>query len=282
LIVPCLIEDPYDKEFQRIVKRHRPDVIIHASLRKFQLYDSVDISNFERINYQQTFAVAKAAIQHGCGMFVLISSREAEKREGPLGETLRVAEISLKHFFKESATRFAVARLCDIIDNNRGLIAQLEKRIRKGEKIAISSHDSTTYIISSKSAAAFVVETIRQRERNTVLDPVNVCSYSTPISLADITSRISMLYNMNGWGENKIVFIEEPKAALQGITPIEADDPGAAAAATKAPSKLSEEQIHREFKEFVDKFERTWEKRSIDREISRLLVLTDSEDHLMN
>jgi FlaA1/EpsC-like NDP-sugar epimerase len=282
LIIPCLIEGPYDKEIQRIVERHRPDVIIHASLRKFPRYDSVDISNFERTNYQQTFAVAKASVQNGCGMFVLVSSREAENKEGLLGETMRVAETSLKHFFKETPTRFAVARLCDIIDNNRGLIAQLENRIRKGERISISSHDSTTYIISSKSAAAFVVEVIWQRERNAISEPVNVCSYSTPISLIDITSRISMLYSINVWDENKIVFKEEPNASMPSLSLPDANARVSADTDPEMPPKLSKEEIHKEFKAFVDNFEETWENRSINREASRLLVLSECEDCMMN
>ena len=87
----------------------------------------------------------------------MLSAVDTAERGGPISDSLRAAELSLQQFFTSTQTRFVTVRLCDILENRGGVVAQLKEQITHLEPITLPHPDATCHVISKKSAAHLIL-----------------------------------------------------------------------------------------------------------------------------
>ena len=80
-------------------------------------------------------------------------------------DSLRIAEVSLEHFFSDTNTRLIIARICDIVENRGGIVSIIEDQIRNQETVVLPSADAQTWLISKYSAAEFILQTLVEAKK---------------------------------------------------------------------------------------------------------------------
>jgi hypothetical protein len=126
----------------------------------------------------------------------MISSLEADQGNHYITESLRITELSLKHFFCDTETRLVIGRICDIAENRGGIVSTIEKQIREKLPIEAFSPEGKTYMISSHSAANFILQSLVEARKRTSGEVVFVCDAGEPVSLAEVAKKIANYYGL--------------------------------------------------------------------------------------
>ncbi len=192
-VFPVIIGGDEIDVLNEVFNRFQPDIVIHAAMRKYIPFLGVDFGDVGRTNYLRTFNLARVAAEHQCQAFLMISSLLAASGGNFVADSLRVAEISLEHFFRESNTRLIIARICDIAENRGGVVSIIENQIRNREAVILPSADAQTYLISKYHAAEFILQALLEGDKNKVDGEAQIfaCDPGSPIPLITISERLA-------------------------------------------------------------------------------------------
>src|SRR5262249_18001161 len=146
-----------------------------------------------RSNYLFTFGLAKHAADCGSEYFVLVSSEEAANRGNLIADSLRAAEIGLRQFFAAHKTHLVIVRLCDILENQNGIVSILEEQIANRDVITLPHQEAKRSFLSKHSAANFLLKTLAQADTFSLADGIFICNHGTSISLLDIAGKLAVL-----------------------------------------------------------------------------------------
>jgi len=195
-LVPILTGPGGMDRLEQVFENHRPSIVFHAGTRKYLPFLGVDLGDIGRNNYLRTFHLAKIAAMCQCEVFVMISSLMASQGGNFIADSLRIAEVSLEHFFSDTQTQLIITRLCDIAENRGGMLALIEEQIRNRETVILPSRDATAQFISKHSAADFILQALAEAKRNNFKKKVYAWDAGSPVSLIDITRKIAHLYGL--------------------------------------------------------------------------------------
>lgn len=196
LIIPIVFDTGNKDILENTFEKYRPNLIFHTCTKKYISSFGLESDNVGLVNYQQTFNLAKMANKFECEFFVMISSLEADNGAHYITESLRITELSLKHFFSDTSTRLVIGRICDIVENRGGIVSVIEKQIREKEPLKMLSQEVQSYIISGQSAAQFVLLTLVEAMKRTSGEVVFVCDAGEPVSLSDVAIKIANFYGI--------------------------------------------------------------------------------------
>ncbi len=194
-IFPVLGDTDRIDTLVEVFENYRPEIVFHAGMRKYIPFLAVDLGDIGRANYSRTFNLARVASMFECELFVMISSLMAAQGGNLVAESLRIAEVSLEHFFSDTKTRLIIARICDIVENRGGIVSLIDDQIRNGETVILPSEDAQVCLISKYAAAEFILQTLVETDKNSFEKKVFVCGAS-PIPLIEITRRLANLYGV--------------------------------------------------------------------------------------
>jgi len=196
MIVPVLSDTGRIDILEDVFENYRPNLVFHAGMRKYVPFLPIDLSNLGRTNYLCTFTLAKLAAKFHCEMFVMISSLMAGKGGNLINDSLRIAEVSLEHFFREINTRLIIARICNIAENRGGIVSTIEDQIRNQETVVLPSEGAQTWLISKDSAAEFILQTLVEVKKNSLDRTIFACNAGSPIPLIEVTRKLANLYGL--------------------------------------------------------------------------------------
>ncbi len=175
LIVPVLADTERIDDIEKVFENYWPNLVFHAGMRKHVPFLAVDLGDIGRTNYLRTFNLAKVASNFQCELFVMISSLAAGKNGNLIDDSLRIAEVSLEHFFSNTNTRLIIARICDIVENRGRIESIIENQIRNKETVILPPADTQTWLISKYSAAELILQTLVEANKNSLDKKVFVC-----------------------------------------------------------------------------------------------------------
>jgi nucleoside-diphosphate-sugar epimerase len=182
-------------------------------MRKYLPFFPFQIASILRANYLTTFALAQQAARHSCTHFVLVSSEEAHKRGNLIGDSLRAVEIGLRQFFAPAPTHLVVVRLCDVLENRRGIVARLEEQIVNGEPVILPHRQAKHALLSKRAAAHFILDALGLTESLVPREGIFICPQASEVSLLDVAHRLAMLHGYRLGTDIPLYFLEEPSAA---------------------------------------------------------------------
>jgi FlaA1/EpsC-like NDP-sugar epimerase/lipopolysaccharide/colanic/teichoic acid biosynthesis glycosyltransferase len=209
LVVPVLSDTDRMSAVLDVFEKHRPDVVFHVGMRKYVPFLPVDVGDIGRTNYLRTFNLAKAAAKFPCEIFVMISALPVVTGGNFITDSLRIAELSLRHFFSDTSTRLIIARICDIVENRGGIVAVIEDQVKNQEPVTLPSADAQAWLISKHSAAEFILQSLVEAKRSSFQDKVFACDGVSPISLLEVTGKLASLYGLNLWSDLAVKFRAE-------------------------------------------------------------------------
>lgn len=196
LIIPVVLDTDKTDALEQVFENHQPDIVFHASMRKYVPFLTLNIDNVGQVNYLRTFNLAKIASKSKCKLFVMISSLLAAQNGNPIADSLRVAEVSLEHFFNDTNTRLVIARICDVIENRGGVVSIIENQIRNYQAVTLPSADAQISLMSKNSAAAFILQTLVEVNEMAREKRIFNCKPILHMSLLEVASKLADLYGL--------------------------------------------------------------------------------------
>jgi FlaA1/EpsC-like NDP-sugar epimerase/lipopolysaccharide/colanic/teichoic acid biosynthesis glycosyltransferase len=196
-IVPLLLTTNGIRPLEEAFAAHRPNLVFHASMKKYVSPFITSDEEIAHINYRRTFNLAKLAVDCGSESFVMISSMAAGNGPNPISHSLRIAELSLLQFFEMTDTRLVIGRICDIVENQGGIVSVMEDQIRRRATLELPSADYRTYLLSKSSAAEFILQTVAEATLKQFRGGIFVCDAGPPISLFQVARKLAALYELD-------------------------------------------------------------------------------------
>lgn len=253
-LVPFLIDAAREEKLEEVFRVYYPTLVFHGGMRKYEPFLGVDLGDLGQINYSRTFNLAKLAANYQCEIFIVITSLLAKQNANPIANSLRIAELSLEHFFSDTHTYFIIARLCDIAENRGGIVSTLETQIRNREAVVLPFLGAQASIISKDSAAEFILMSLTEAQRSSFIQKIFSCVPGPPIPLMDITRKISRHYGLEPGFDFEVKYRE--KLTKGQINSIQEDAPQKQLSSLDSQlegqgSEMSKEKIKALFKDFV-------------------------------
>jgi FlaA1/EpsC-like NDP-sugar epimerase len=196
LIKPVLVGSNEKNTLDTLFDRYRPDIVFHENMKKYVPFFTINSDDVYRTNYVRTFDLAKLALTYQSDFFVMISSLEAGNGTNFIANSLRIAELSLKHFFGGSKTRLIRARICDIVENRGGIVSVIEEQISKQMTVTLPSVKEKAYLISKYSAVAFILQSLVESDAIETEEGIFVCEPGSPILISEIARKLASIHGL--------------------------------------------------------------------------------------
>lgn len=154
--VTCLgsVRDAF--RLERVFKKYKPSVVIHAAAHKH--VPMMEINPFEAVknNIMGTLNVIQKSVLFNCKKFILISSDKAVNPTNVMGATKRACELLVKAYNNQNTEMVAV-RFGNVLGSNGSVIPLFKKQIEKGGPVTVTHKDMTRYFMTIKEAVSLVL-----------------------------------------------------------------------------------------------------------------------------
>ena len=254
-----IIADIRDKErIKAIMDYFEPQVVFHAAAHKHVPLMEYQPAEAVRNNILGTKVVADEAAAHNVEIFVMISTDKAVNPTSVMGCTKRVAEMYVQSMNKNSGTRFVAVRFGNVLGSRGSVIPLFKKQIAKGGPVTVTHPDMKRYFMTIPEASQLVLQAGAMAKGGEVF----VLDMGEPVRIYDLAKD---LITLSGLIPGKDIEIK-----ITGLRPGE---------------KLFEELLSAE-----DGTEKTTHKKifaarikeidkaGLDKEISKILEITDGEE----
>ena len=254
-----IIADIRDKErIKAIMDYFKPQVVFHAAAHKHVPLMEYQPAEAVRNNILGTKVVADEAAAHNVETFVMISTDKAVNPTSVMGCTKRVAEMYVQSMNKNSGTRFVAVRFGNVLGSRGSVIPLFKKQIAKGGPVTVTHPDMKRYFMTIPEASQLVLQAGAMAKGGEVF----VLDMGEPIRIYDLAKD---LITLSGLIPDKDIEIK-----ITGLRPGE---------------KLFEELLSAEdgtekttHKKIFTARIKEIDKAGLDREIRRILEITDGEE----
>jgi FlaA1/EpsC-like NDP-sugar epimerase len=207
--VACMVGDVKDEAaLAAAFLRHRPDVVFHAAAYKHvPLMEDENAWQAVRNNVLGTWRVARAAIEHGVGEFVLISTDKAVNPTNVMGASKRLAERVCQAMQRQAAnTRFLTVRFGNVLGSSGSVIPKFREQIGRGGPVTVTHPDIIRYFMLIPEAAQLVLQAALQGEGGEIF----VLDMGEPVKIVDLARD---MIRLSGFTE------EDIKIEITGLRP---------------------------------------------------------------
>ncbi|HKW94254.1 MAG TPA: nucleoside-diphosphate sugar epimerase/dehydratase, partial [Methylomirabilota bacterium] len=157
--VHAVIADVTDEQrVDEVLAEHRPELILHAAAHKHVPLMELNPCEAIKNNIKGTRIVGEAAVRHGVGQFVLISSDKAVNPSSVMGATKRVAELIAMALAERGPTGFVVVRFGNVMGSNGSVIPLFLEQIRSGGPVTVTHPDMRRYFMLIPEAVQLVLQ----------------------------------------------------------------------------------------------------------------------------
>ena len=216
-IIPVLCLPSGHESLAKAFMDHKPHVVFHNAMRKYLPFFSFQVDSIVQTNYLFTFALARQAAQAACDYFVLISSEAAAVRGNLISESLRAAEMSLDQFFASQTTSLVTVRLCDILENQGGIITRLKEQIANREPVTLSRSAKPVFL-SKHDAVHLILDSLTQAAISPTEKGIFIYTPDSALPLVEIARLLAMREGVQLGHDIPVKFLDD--APPDGIAPL--------------------------------------------------------------
>jgi FlaA1/EpsC-like NDP-sugar epimerase len=202
--VACVAGDVKDAaRLDEVFRRYRPDVVFHAAAYKHvPLMENDNAWAAVRNNVLGTYRVASAAIEHGAGDVVLISTDKAVSPTNVMGASKRLAEMVCQALQRRTtATRFIMVRFGNVLGSSGSVIPKFREQIAKGGPVTVTHQEVTRFFMLIPEAAQLVLQAAFMGQGGEIL----VLDMGEPVRIADLARDMIRLSGFSD-GDIRIEF----------------------------------------------------------------------------
>ena len=168
LIHPVLGDITDDQRLGDTIQHYQPDIIFHAAAHKHVPLMEANPGEAFKNNVLGTRLVAEAAMQHGVGHFVLISTDKAVNPSSVMGATKRAAELVIQGLAKRESTCFLTVRFGNVLGSNGSVVPRFQKQINAGGPVTVTHPEVRRYFMSIPEAVGLVLQAATLGEQGTI------------------------------------------------------------------------------------------------------------------
>ncbi|MCX7169344.1 MAG: nucleoside-diphosphate sugar epimerase/dehydratase, partial [Proteobacteria bacterium] len=204
LSIACLVGDVGDAaRLADIFNQYRPEVVFHAAAYKHvPLMENENAWQALRNNVLGTWRVASAALAHGTGRFVLISTDKAVNPTNVMGASKRLAEMVCQALSRHGqaalpATRFVIVRFGNVLDSSGSVIPKFREQIAQGGPVTVTHPEIVRYFMLIPEAAQLVLQAGLMGQGGEIF----VLDMGEPIRIVDLARE---MIRLSGFTEEDI------------------------------------------------------------------------------
>ena len=173
------------RRIEQVFDRYRPHMVYHAAAHKHvPLMEDSPCESIKN-NVIGTYKTAYAALRHGCGRFVLISTDKAVNPTNIMGASKRLCEMVIQSFDRavktgdagaipalfthegevagaldssKFCTEYVAVRFGNVLGSNGSVIPLFKKQIAKGGPVTVTHPDIIRYFMTIPEAVSLVMQ----------------------------------------------------------------------------------------------------------------------------
>jgi FlaA1/EpsC-like NDP-sugar epimerase len=191
--VPWIGDIRDTRRVQEVMKRHSFDAVFHAAAYKHVPLMENHPLELIQTNVLGTWNLARAAVRHGIGRFVLISTDKAVNPANVMGLTKRVAELLVAGMAGSAAcgTRFAAVRFGNVLGSSGSVVPVFHEQIARGGPLTVTHPDMRRYFMTTREAVHLVLQVAANESRSGTF----VLDMGEPVRIAELARQM-----IRSWG----------------------------------------------------------------------------------
>lgn len=203
LVMDSVLGDVGDSAtVETVMQRHRPEVVFHAAAYKHLPMLQNQVREAFRNNVLGTVRMAEAAVRHGVGSFVLISTDKAVNPCNVMGATKRVAELYCQHVNRQSTTRFITVRFGNVLNSTGSVVPLFNEQIRRGGPVTVTHPEISRFFMTIAEASQLILQAAVLGEGGEVF----VLDMGEPIRISYLAEQLIRLAGKEPGRDIEIVY----------------------------------------------------------------------------
>ncbi|MCR4325552.1 MAG: polysaccharide biosynthesis protein [Patescibacteria group bacterium] len=188
------IADIRDKRrVEDIVKRWKPDVILHAAAYKHVPLMEENPEEARKTNVLGTRNMLYIAARCGVKDFILISTDKAVNPKSVMGRTKRDAELLVKRFAKKYPRRRSCSvRFGNVVNSSGSIVPKFVRQIRSRSPVTITDTRMTRYFMSIPEAVSLVLLSWILAKNGQIL----VLDMGEPVKIIDLAVNLIRMHGL--------------------------------------------------------------------------------------
>ncbi|AZU04672.1 polysaccharide biosynthesis protein [Glycocaulis alkaliphilus] len=190
VITPLLGSVQHEGRIGTVLSRLGVNTIFHAAAYKHVNLVEENVVEGLRNNTFGTLTMARAAIQAGVNMFVLVSTDKAVRPTNIMGASKRMAELVCQSLASEQLnTRFCMVRFGNVLESSGSVVPLFRRQIAAGGPVTVTHPEVTRYFMTIPEASQLVIQASALARGGDVF----VLDMGEPVKVYDLARRIIRL-----------------------------------------------------------------------------------------
>jgi FlaA1/EpsC-like NDP-sugar epimerase len=198
-VIPVIGDTKDSLLLDQTLSRFAPHIVFHAAAYKHvPLMEEQNAWAAVRNNVLGTLRVARAAIRHQVGHFVLISTDKAVNPTNVMGASKRLAEMACQALQQTAPrTQFETVRFGNVLGSAGSVIPKFQQQIAKGGPVTVTHPEITRFFMTIPEAAQLVLQASSMGRGGEIF----ILDMGQPVKIVDLARDLIRLY---GFSEEQI------------------------------------------------------------------------------
>jgi FlaA1/EpsC-like NDP-sugar epimerase len=204
-VVPIIADVTDSRRVERVLADFRPATVFHAAAYKHVPMMETNLEEAVRNNVMGTFNLARSAIRHQVGRFVLISTDKAVRPSSVMGASKRVAERIVLGCpeFRRSPTDFRAVRFGNVLGSQGSVIPVFRHQIANGGPVTVTHPEMQRYFMTIPEAVQLVLEASAMPEAE---GRISMLDMGEPVRILEMAENLIRFSGLEPYTEMPIIF----------------------------------------------------------------------------
>ena len=202
--LPIIADIRDEDRVKKIMEMCCPTVVFHSAAHKH--VPLMECNPVEAItnNVIGTRNVATAALGHGLGRFVLISTDKAVNPVSIMGASKRVAELFIQDIARRNEAAFVAVRFGNVLGSRGSVVPLFQRQIAEGGPVTITHPEVRRFFMTIPEAVQLVIQAAAMGRGGETF----VLDMGEPIRIVDLAEDLIRLSGLEPGHDIDIVFTE--------------------------------------------------------------------------